>query len=90
MGMDSKFIPNPLNSDRQFARFCHHDVAYLTDYELKDEINALRPHLWGLPNDNWLRERVAQLEDELVKRRGGKTDRYTKHPKFKPADGVIL
>jgi len=62
--------PNPINSDVEYARFHHLDLENLEDTELRDELYALRPLLWGLSPDNWLRDRVKTLERELAKRRG--------------------
>jgi hypothetical protein len=64
--------PNPLNSDMEYNRFHHLDIPNLDDTELVDEINYLRNILWGLPRDDWLRERVRVLGRELAKRRGTK------------------
>jgi hypothetical protein len=61
-------VPDPLSSNKQYARFRHLDIDGLQDSELVDERYALRPLLWGLPSDHWLRERVAVLESELRKR----------------------
>lgn len=83
-------IPDPLNSDRQYARFYHLDLSDLEDIELTDELNYLRPLLWGLPADHWLRERVRELEKELSKRRGDTSFRSSGQRKPKPAEGVKL
>ena len=82
-------IPDHLSSDQQYERFYHFDIEGLADTELTDELYALRPLLWGLSPDHWLRERVKMLEAELTKRR------YTGHefrgqPKPKQAAGVTL
>ena len=61
-------IPDPISSDKQYARFHHLDIEGFEDFELVDELYALRPLLWGLPSDHWLRKRVAALESELRKR----------------------
>ena len=63
-------IPDPLNSYEQFLRFNHLDIEALTDSKLTDEFYALRPLLWGLSDDHWLRERVKMLEAEISKRKG--------------------
>jgi hypothetical protein len=65
-------VPDPLQSDNQYDRYYHFDLpeAELTD--LQDELYCLRPLLWGLPKDDWLRERVKMLERELSTRRGRK------------------
>lgn len=67
--MSNVLIPDPLNSDAQFARFYHFDLSDLDDTELLDELNCLRPLLWGLPVDHWLRQRVQALERELTSRK---------------------
>lgn len=58
-------IPEPFNSDTEFNRFYHRDIPKLENSELRDEYYALRPLLWGLPIDNWLRQRVAKLGKEI-------------------------
>ena len=62
-------IPNPLDSLEQYLRYSHLDLTQLEDDELADEFYALRPLLWRLPSDHWLRERVKMLEHELTKRK---------------------
>ena len=64
-----ELIPDPVNSLDQYYRFQHLDVPRLDDNELTDELYALRPLLWGLPDDHWLRDRVKMLEAENMKRR---------------------
>lgn len=61
-------IPDPLRSSGQYDRFYYLDIPELDDISLTDELYALRPLLWGLPADHWLRERVSMLETELRKR----------------------
>ena len=92
VGMTSfdALVPDPLSSDRQYARFNHLDLPGLEDIELSDELYALRPLLWGLSGDHWLRERVQMLEDELVKRRGNTGHEFRGWPKPKLAEGVKL
>ncbi|MBA7664169.1 hypothetical protein ES703_72224 [subsurface metagenome] len=84
------FMPDPLASDQHFTRFNHLDLPELEDIELTDELYALRPLLWGLPTDHWLRERVQKLEAELSKRWGAPKSKATKRKKSKPAAGVKL
>lgn len=84
------FLPDPLSNDQQFARFYHLDVPELEDIELTDELYALRPLLWGLLPEHWLRERVKALEAELAKRRGDIRYKPSRHQKPKPAEGVKL
>lgn len=88
---EAALIPDPLNSHCQFNRFYHLDLPDLEDTELRDELYALRPLLWGLPPDHWLRERVKMLEAELIRRRRGNT-RYEFRGRQKPklAEGVKL
>lgn len=62
-------VPDPLSSDRQYTRFYHLDLPELEDIELTDELNYLRPLLWGIPRNHWLQERVRGLQKELTKRR---------------------
>jgi hypothetical protein len=82
-------IPDPLSSDQQYLRFYHLDLATLSDTELTDELYALRPLLWGLDSNHWLRERVKVLEAELAKRRYAGHE-FRGRPKPKPAEGVKL
>ncbi|MFW6105164.1 MAG: hypothetical protein ACOC7P_01120 [Chloroflexota bacterium] len=63
-------IPDPFASSQQFDRFHHLDLPGLDDSELIDELHALRPLLWGLPKDDWLRRRVMMLESEMKRRKG--------------------
>ena len=83
-------IPDPFSSDRQYERFYHFDIPSLEDTELIDELYALRPFLWGLSAEHWLRERVKALEGELIKRRGNTGNEFRGRPKPKPAEGVTL
>ena len=83
-------IPDPLSSDQQYTRFYHLDLPELEDTELTDELYALRPLLWGLPAEHWLRERVKMLEHELAKRRGDTTYKVSRQPKPKQAEEVTL
>jgi hypothetical protein len=66
--MTNVLTPNPVNSDGQYARFYHLDIERLEDTQLTDELYALRPLLWGLPSDHWLRKRVRMLEAETGRR----------------------
>ena len=83
-------IPDPLSSDRQYERFYHLDLPELEDTELKDELHYLRPLVWGLPVEHWLRERVKALEAETSKRRYNTGYEFRGQPKPKPAEGVKL
>lgn len=83
-------VPDPLSSDRQYERYYHYDLAGMETGELLDELHALRPLLWGLPADHWLRERVKALEAEISKRKGTTGHEFRSQPKPKPAEGVKL
>jgi len=83
-------VPNPLDSDSQYHRFHHIDIAALEDLELLDELWALRPLLWGSPPDHWLRERVNKLEGELQRRSVDSSYKLSSRPKLKLAEGVKL
>ncbi len=74
-------IPDPLADSKQYRRFYCIDLDELEDMELTDEINYLRPKLWGLPKVNWARERVWLLEEEMKKRRGNTDFRIQQKPK---------
>ena len=80
-------IPDPLFSDRQYARFYHLDLLELEDTELTEELYALRPLLWRLEANHWLRERVKAIESEISKRRHN-TYEFRGRPKL--AEGVKL
>jgi len=67
-----ELVPNPIDCDAAWRRFYHHDLPQLELTDLLDELYALRPLLWGLPRDHWLRERVHRIEAELGARRGGR------------------
>ncbi|MFC1980260.1 hypothetical protein ACFLVS_05385 [Chloroflexota bacterium] len=88
--MTDIFVPDPLQSDRQYERFYHLDLSGLEDRELTDELYALRPLLWGLDSSHWLRERVKALEAEISKRRGAARFEPSRQQKPKPAEGVKL
>lgn len=77
-------IPDPLDSDRQYERFCHYDLVGMEIKDLLDELHSIRSQLWFLKSDRfarrvglfeqgrrikWLRERVLKIETELRKRR---------------------
>ena len=81
-------VPDPLVSDRQYCRFYHLDVSALDDEELADELHFLRPLLWGLDSQHWLRERVQMIENELLRR--SDTRHEFRQLKPKPAKGVVL
>lgn len=68
-----RLVPDPNDSEVQYCRYYHLDVASLDDTDILDEFRALAPLLWWkLPDDDWLRERVRILGIELAKRRSGK------------------
>jgi hypothetical protein len=82
-------VPDPLMSDSQYDRFYHLDLCELGDTELKDELNYLRPLLWGLDLRHWMRERVIMLEQELSKRQRDTRYKFSK-PNSKMSEGVTL
>jgi hypothetical protein len=68
-----RLVPDPVETEEQYRRFWHLDIAGLDDTDIIDELHALRPLLWWkLPGDEWLRERVRMLGIELTKRHNGK------------------
>lgn len=73
--MTKPLIPDPLNTDTECDRFYHLDVPELDDSELTDEVNYIRALLWQVPANDWLRERVNVLENELSKRRWAAKDK---------------
>lgn len=97
-------IPNPLNSDKEYSRFHHYDLAGMEIEDLLDELYSIRPQLWLLKSDRfarmvglfeqgrrieWLRERISRIEAELRKRRYA-TREARSQPKPKLAEGVTL
>ena len=88
--MSDILIPDPTSSDQQYKRFYHLDLPELEDVELTDEFHYLRAHLWELPADKWLRERVKALETELYKRRGDTRFEFSRKPRPKLAEGGTL
>ncbi|MFC1968605.1 hypothetical protein ACFLVX_04380 [Chloroflexota bacterium] len=83
-------MPNQFLSDRQYHRFWHFDLPKLTDEELTDELYYLRPILWGLKNNHWLRVRVEMIEEEITWRQGDTRREFRQRAKPKPAEGVKL
>lgn len=73
-------VPNPMDTDTSFYRFQNLDLDELSETDLADEYYALRPQLWGLPPNHWLRTRVAALESELQRRRRSELDPRYKTP----------
>lgn len=82
--MTSVLIPNQLDSDQQYNRFHHHDLAHMETEDLLDEFYFLRSRLWLFKADlftrrfrlfeqsrkiQWARERTARIEAELRRRR---------------------
>jgi hypothetical protein len=61
-------IPDPMRSLQQYERFHHSDISDLSDSDLLEELWALRPFLWELPSDHWLRGRCLELERDLKRR----------------------
>jgi len=89
--MTKALIPNPLQSDSQYDRYYHYDIPYLKLDELHEELYALRPLLWGLPETDWIRQRVKELETEIAKRRYSGDQPIKAKPKPKQlAEGVKL
>ena len=101
--MSDVLIPNPLDSDQQYNRFYHYDLAGMETEDLLDELHSIRPRLWFLKSDHfariaglfeqgrrvrWLRERISQIETELRKRYV--TWEARSQPKPKLVKGVIL
>lgn len=89
MSLDA-FVPDPLDSIEQYLRYWHFDLAELEDNELADEFYALRPMLWRLPTEHWLRKRVSALHDEMTRRRYSTKDSKDIRPKPQLAEGVKL
>jgi len=67
--IERRFVPNPFDSFEQRERYYHFDIPYLETAELRKELHALCPHLWELPDDHWMHQRVDMLQHELAKRR---------------------
>lgn len=80
--------PDPLKSNGEYNRYHHFDIPNLDSEDLQDELNALRPLLWGLDKNHWLRERVRELQVELAKRRYATTQPATPTPKRQLAKAV--
>ena len=91
------FIPNPLDSDRQFDRFHHYDLADTDTRDLLCELVAGRCQVWVLGQERygrilghfeqkrriaWLQERIGRIEDELSRRRYA--GRETKETRIQP------
>jgi hypothetical protein len=87
--MIAPIVPDPLYSDRQYARFHNLDLLGCEDTELLDELSTLRPLLFGLPAAHWLRQRVGAIESEL-KRRRYRQPEFKAPPKPRHAEGVRL
>lgn len=102
--MSSISIPNPLDSDKEYLRYYHYDLADMEIEDLLCELCATRCQLWLLKSDRfarivglfeqgrrieWLRERISRIEIELKKRRYA-TQETRSQPKSKLAKGVTL
>ena len=86
-------IPDPLDNDKAYCRFYFLDLPDLELSDLRDELYALRPLLWGLPKDNWLRQRVEALQAEITRRKYSDSQLPQATPKARPkrlAEGVKL
>ena len=96
--------PNPLNSDREYNRYYHYDLAGVEIRDLLCELYASRYRLWLLRSERsalifgiyeksrrikWYRERISRIEAELRKRRYA-TREARSQPKPKLAEGVRL
>ena len=96
------FVPDPLDSDRQFERFYHYDLAGMEIEDLLDELYAIRSRLWLLKSDRfryllgpfeqgrrikWFRERISRIEAQVRKWRYT-TRGVRSQPKL--AEGVTL
>jgi hypothetical protein len=91
--MTKLLIPDPLNSDAEYARFHFLDIPELDNIELRDELNYIKALLWGIPAEHWLRERVRQLETEITRRKYSDSQLPQAKPKARPkrlAGGVRL
>lgn len=97
-------IPNPFDSDKEYQRYHHYDLADMEMGDLQCELFAVRYHLWLLKSERsahilgfheqkrrvaWHRERISRIEAEL-----SKCKYATRQPRgqFKPrlAEGVKL
>lgn len=83
----NRVIPDPLDTDHQYYRFHHLDLPNLDETELEDELNTLKPLLWGIPMCHWLRDRVLHLKAELRRRQAVDSERWRRQTS-KPT-GVI-
>lgn len=70
--MVTTLYADPLDTYEGYLRFHHMDLSDLGDSDLLDELSALRPLLWGLPANDWLRERAQVLRAETDRRAKGK------------------
>lgn len=89
MNNNANYVPDPLDTYSQYARFYHLDIAVSADSDLIEEVWAIRSLLWGLPADDWLRERHQKLEAELRKRHWRETE-YSARKIPTKAEGVQL
>lgn len=102
--MSNISIPSPLNSDREYSRYYHHDLAGMETEDLLCELCSTRCRLWLLKSDRfrylvgpleqgrrikWFRERISRIEAELRKRRY-ETQGIRGQLKPKLAEGVTL
>ena len=104
MVTNSCLIPDPLNSDREYSRYYHYDLASMETEDLLCELCSTRCQVWLLKSNRfvrvlglfeqsrrleWLRERISRIEAELRKRRYS-TREIRSQPKPKLAEGVVL
>jgi hypothetical protein len=62
-------VPDPLDSEQQYNRFHHLDLADMETGKLQKELDTLKSVLWwNLPDNDWLEERVNRLKAELRRR----------------------
>ena len=77
--MENKWVPDPLKSSQQYVRYYHLGLNEFSNEEIIEELDYLKPLLYGEPEDSWLRQRVERLEGEIERRQ---------EPKAKHAEGV--
>jgi hypothetical protein len=99
-----RLVPDPLNSDKEYDRYYHHDLADMAVEDLLCELCSARCQLWLLKSDRfarvlglfeqgrrikWLRERVFKIESELSRRRYT-TREANSQPKPRLSQGVRI
>jgi len=102
--VSSILIPNPFDSDKEYQRYHHYDLADMETEDLLCELGSTRYRLWLLKYGRfarvfssfeqrqrlkWYRERISRIKVELGKRRY--VPRETRsQPKPKLSQGVKL